>query len=226
MRYQESTGQSPLTAESMVSKASQLAVESTPGNDDKVLITAFKNGDKEAFQALVQKYESRVFNLCHRMVNDEVESRDLTQEVFLKIYRSIEKYQHNYAFYTWIYRIAVNCCIDYMRKKKRHANTISLSLSYSDSAGDQGKEMEIEDETYVPEQQLQNTELKEMLKVAIGQLSEKLQSIIVLKEIEGFTYEEIAEILNCSRGTVKSRLFRARERLREILAPYVHAGGI
>lgn len=188
--------------------------------NDIDLIAAFKDGDMLAFQTLVEKYENRVYNLCMRMVNDEVESRDLTQEVFLKVYRSIMKYQHTYSFYTWVYRITVNCCIDYIRKKKRRAQTVSLTSHNASEGADPVREHEIPDTTYVPETAMEKSELREMLNSAIGQLSEKLQSIIVLKEIEGFTYEEIAEILDCSRGTVKSRLFRARERLKEILTQY------
>ncbi|MBI3993614.1 MAG: sigma-70 family RNA polymerase sigma factor [Candidatus Lambdaproteobacteria bacterium] len=194
---------------------------SNTDHGDFELIAAFKAGDKLAFQALVQKYESRVYNLCLRMVNDEVESQDLTQEVFLKVYRSILRYQHTYSFYTWVYRITVNCCIDYMRRRKRHAHTVSLTSSSNADGNEQGKDQDVPDSTHVPQATMEKNELREILNNAIAQLSEKLQSIIILKEIEGFTYEEIAEILNCSRGTVKSRLFRARERLKELLSPYV-----
>ncbi|NIP72447.1 MAG: sigma-70 family RNA polymerase sigma factor [Gammaproteobacteria bacterium] len=190
---------------------------------DDVLIAAFKEGDHTAFQELVLKYEQRVYNHCLRMVNDEVESYDLTQEVFLKVFRKIKNYEHTYAFYTWLYRITVNCCIDYLRRKKRHMQSVSLSAGGGSDAGDQGREQEIPDTTFVPEDAAMNQELDAVLHAAIGQLSEKLRSIIILKEIEGFSYEEIADVLGCSRGTVKSRLFRARERLKELLADYVNA---
>ena len=127
------------------------------------------------------------------------------------------------TFAPWVYRIAVNCCIDYMRKKKRNAHTVSLTISLDTESGEQGKEQDIADLTYAPDAALESRELSDMLHAAIGQLSEKLQAIIILKEIEGFTYDEIAEILDCSRGTVKSRLFRARERLKELLAPVIAA---
>lgn len=190
---------------------------------DDALIAAFKEGDHSAFQELVLKYEQRVYNHCLRMVNDEVESYDLTQEVFLKVFRKIKNYEHTYAFYTWLYRITVNCCIDYMRRKRRHIQGVSLSGGQSDDAADAGREQDIPDDTFVPDTALLNQELDEVLRAAIGQLSEKLRSIIILKEVEGFSYEEIADVLGCSRGTVKSRLFRARERLKELLADYVNA---
>lgn len=192
--------------------------------DDACLIIAFKEGNSDAFQALVRRYEDRVFNLCLRMVNDEVESADLTQEVFLKVYRSIGNYQHNHAFYTWVYRIAVNACIDCLRKRKRHAHTISLCIAGREDQGDGGRELDIPDASGIPDALLEQAQLRDKMMEAIGQLSEKLRTIILLKEVEGFTYEEISDVLECSRGTVKSRLFRARERLREILGPAMAAG--
>ena len=190
---------------------------------DDELISAFKAGDHSAFQELVLKYESRVYNHCLRMVNDDVESYDLTQEVFLKVFRKIKNYEHTYAFYTWLYRITVNCCIDYLRRKRRHIQSVSLSNSPLDDSGESGREQDVPDTTFVPDTALLNRELDDVLRNAIGQLSEKLRSIIILKEVEGFSYEEIADVLGCSRGTVKSRLFRARERLKELLADYVSA---
>jgi RNA polymerase sigma-70 factor (ECF subfamily) len=183
----------------------------SPRKDDE-LIAAFKDGDHSAFQDLVLRYEQRVYNHCLRMVNDEVESYDLTQEVFLKV-----------AFYTWLYRITVNCCIDYLRRKRRHIQGVSLTSAGTDESGESGREQDIPDSSFVPDDVLLNRELDQVLHRAIGQLSEKLRAIIILKEVEGFSYEEIAEVLGCSRGTVKSRLFRARERLKELLADYVNA---
>lgn len=192
-----------------------------PVRKDDELISSFKEGDTSAFQELVLKYEQRVYNHCLRMVNDEVESYDLTQEVFLKVFRKIKNYEHTYSFYTWLYRITVNCCIDFLRRKKRHIQGISLSGNIHDDSSEAGKEQDIPDHTFIPEDALVNKELSEVLQAAINQLSEKLRSIIILKEVEGFSYDEIAEVLECSRGTVKSRLFRARERLKDLLADYV-----
>jgi len=190
---------------------------------DDELITSFKDGDHSAFQELVLKYEQRVYNHCMRMVGDEVESDDLTQEVFIKVFRKIHNYEHTYSFYTWLYRITVNCCIDYLRRKKRQIQGVSLSGSGLDDGMDSGREQDIPDSSFVPDTALLNQELDGVLQNAIGQLSEKLRAIIILKEVEGFSYEEIADVLGCSRGTVKSRLFRARERLKELLADYVEA---
>jgi RNA polymerase sigma-70 factor (ECF subfamily) len=198
---------------------SRVAAESRA--HDHSLIVAFKAGDRAAFSDLVLKYEQRVYNHCLRVVGDEQESQDLTQEVFLKVFRSMKNYEHTYAFYTWLYRITVNCCIDHLRKKRKRAQEVSLTPHSDESAGDRMQEHAIADETFVPDKTLLNQELRDVLHSAIAQLSEKLRVIIVLKEIEGFSYDEIGEILSCSRGTVKSRLFRARERLKELLASYV-----
>jgi len=188
---------------------------------DHELVAAFKAGDQAAFEELWLKYEQRVYNHCLRMVGDEEESHDLTQDVGIKVIRNIKNYEHTYAFYTWLYRITVNCCIDFLRKKRRHAQEVSLTPNSEDESADQVREHTIPDETFVPDKTLLNRELSEVMNAAIAQLSEKLRAIIVLKEVDGFSYEEIADILECSRGTVKSRLFRARERLKEILGPYV-----
>ena len=220
----------PHEGESAVGQEPETALElEGPGaqqpafRKDDALIVSFKGGDHAAFQELVLKYEQRVYNHCLRMVGDEVESDDLTQEVFIKVFRKIHNYEHTYSFYTWLYRITVNCCIDYLRRKRRQIQGVSLSGSGLDDSSDAGREQDIPDTTFVPDTTLLNQELDGVLRRAIAQLSEKLRAIIILKEVEGFSYEEIAEVLGCSRGTVKSRLFRARERLKELLADYVEA---
>ena len=190
---------------------------------DAELINAFKEGDQTAFQDLVLKYEQRVYNHCLRMVGDDVESYDLTQEVFIKVFRKIKNYEHAYSFYTWLYRITVNCCIDFLRKKKRTVQGISLTAANTTEGIEAGRDHDIPDQSFLPDAYLENLELSDVLKEAIGGLSEKLRVIVILKEVEGFSYEEIADILGCSRGTVKSRLFRARERLKEVLSGYVES---
>ena len=192
--------------------------------EDQALIAALKLGDGEAFRALVLKYERQVYNHCLRMVYDEEESYDLAQEIFLRVFRNIGNYQHNFTFYTWLYRITVNCCIDYLRKRKRQPPSVSLSQPIGgERAREAAREQDVPDETYLPDKSALNRELGQVLDRALAKLSVKLREIIVLKEVEGLSYEEIAEILNCSRGTVKSRLFRARERLKELLGPYFAA---
>lgn len=191
-------------------------VEALPLNDREI-IAAIRNGDTSAFELLVRKYESRVFHHCLRMVGDREESTDLTQEVFLKVFRNIHKYEHGFAFYTWLYRITANCCIDYFRNSKRKIKKISLSQLDGNSQQENARDYEIPDGRFGPELNLMNTELRDILNNAVGQLSENLRSTIILKEIEGFSYAEIAEISECSIGTVKSRMHRAREELKDSL---------
>ena len=186
--------------------------------DDQRIIVILKIGDFSSFPALIRKYERQVYNHCLRMVHDPEESYDLTQEIFLRVYRNIGSYQHRYSFYTWLYRITVNCCIDYIRKRRRQPRLVSLSLPPVAGKPNDAGQREIPDGSRGPERNAMGRELGDILNAAIDQLSDKLRSIFILKEIEGFSYDEIAEILRCSRGTVKSRLFRARVRLRQLLA--------
>jgi RNA polymerase sigma-70 factor (ECF subfamily) len=197
----------------------QAAAESRA--EDHELIAAAKAGDERAFGKLMRKYEERVQNHCMRIVGDEQESEDLKQEVFVKVFRSLPNYEHTYAFYTWMYRITQNCCIDRIRKIKRQALEISLTPGPDEEGMDAPREHAIPDETYVPEKAALNNELKAAIESALAKLSPKLREIIVLKEQDGLSYEEIGAMLRCSRGTVKSRLFRAREKLQGLLAPYV-----
>ena len=188
---------------------------------DREIITAIQQGDSSAFRYLVEKYESRVFHHCVRMVGNREDSADLTQEVFLKVFRNIHKYEHAYTFYTWLYKITSNCCIDYLRSSKRKIKKVQLSEMDNWDQGESGKDYDRPDETYGPEHTMLNAELREMLNEAVASLSESLRTTILLKEIEGYSYAEIAEISACSIGTVKSRMHRAREELQGSLAPYL-----
>ncbi len=192
-----------------------------PPRSDREIIAAIRDGDCSAFECLVTKYENRVYHHCLRMVGDREESVDLTQEVFLKVFRNIHKYEHAYAFYTWLYKITVNCCIDYLRNSKRKIKKVPLHQVDNWDQPDSGKDQDIPDEKFHPENQFMNLELRNILNMAVGQLSENLRSTILLKEIEGFSYAEIAQISACSIGTVKSRMHRAREELKSLLTPYL-----
>lgn len=209
------------TAQSRTEADAQVAAQSRAEDHD--LISAAKAGDERAFARLMRKYEERVQNHCMRIVGDEQEAEDLKQEVFVKVFRNLPNYEHTYAFYTWMYRITQNCCIDRIRKIKRQAQEISLTPRPDEDGQDTPQEHTIPDETYVPEKEALNNELKSAIDAALAKLSPKLREIIVLKEQEGLSYEEIGALLHCSRGTVKSRLFRAREKLQGLLAPYVRS---
>jgi len=182
--------------------------------DDLPLIDRFKGGDQSAFEELVLKYQDRIYNLCRHMLGNTHEAEDAAQDTFLKAYVKLKDFKPEASLYTWLYRIAVNTCLDY---KKR-----PLWESLLRKAG--------EDEEYIlepladepsPEKLYESKQLGLALRKSLGKLSLKLRTVIILKEIEGLSYEEIADILDVSIGTVKSRISRAREELKELMKNYV-----
>ena len=141
---------------------------------------------------------------------------------YKKVFKKIHKYEHAYGFYTWLYRITVNCCIDYLRKANRKIKTVPLAQLDHWDQSESARDQEIPDEKFCPESEFWNMELRDILNNAVSKLPEILRSAIVLKHIEGFSYAEIAAIFNCSIGTVKSRMHRAREELKMRLTPYLN----
>lgn len=190
--------------------------------NDYELIRASKLGDHESFNILLMKYGTRVYNHCRRIVGDEAECADLTQEVFLKVFRNLENYEHAYSFYTWLYRITVNTCIDQMRRKRRRISEVSLTHGDRSERWDNEMEQEIPDESFCPEERMMNLELGAEITKAMEKLPPRLRSYIILKDVEGFTYSEIASIFDCSPGTVKSSLFNARHKLKDLLGAYMN----
>lgn len=165
----------------------------------KTYITLFSEGDENAFYKIVDGYKDEIFNLCYRILNDYDDADDVAQEVFIRMYKSVVKFQFQSSFSTWLYRISVNCCYSYI-KKNRKSNVSALPDSF-----------EIADERNG------DSYYSDLVREALTKLEAKQRTLIVLRDIKGLSYEEIAEILKVSIGTVKSRLNRAREKLREIL---------
>jgi RNA polymerase sigma-70 factor (ECF subfamily) len=174
--------------------------------DDSDLIGRFKKGDPSAFEAVVRKYQDRVYNLCRYMLRDPRDAQDAAQDAFLKAYKALKDFRPDSSLYRWIYRIAVTTCLDYRRKSRREVLSRSEPLS-EDLSSDEP----------IPEQHCQSGEIPDSLQLALQKLPEKLRATIVLREIENLSYEEIAEVLHTSSGTVKSRISRAREQLRHLL---------
>jgi len=179
-------------------------------NDDFDLISSFKRGDKSAFEEIVLRYQDRIYNLCIYMLGNIHEAEDVAQDTFIKAYQNLNKFKPASSFYTWLYRIAVNTCIDYKRKP------LLESLFKSSKEGDEFV-VDHPADSPSPERLYGSKEIGNAIQLALGRLSEKLRTGIVLKEIEGFSYEEIAEVLGVSIGTVKSRISRAREELKKLL---------
>ena len=166
--------------------------------NENILIKRAVKGDNTAFETLMEKYMGVIYNIALRMAASRDDADDMTQEIMLKIFRSIDSFKGNSKFSTWIYRVAVNTCLDELKKKK---NKTVLSLD---------KEFEDDDGT-------SQIELKDMVAAAITHLSDEHRAVIVLRDIRGMSYSEIAEIMKCGDGTVKSRISRARAQLKTIL---------
>jgi RNA polymerase sigma-70 factor (ECF subfamily) len=173
--------------------------------DDTDLIRLFRESEISAFEELVRKYQDRIYNLCRYMVRDPREAQDAAQDVFLKAYRGLKDFKPESSLYTWLYRIAVNTCLDYKRRSRREARR-NESLSEDLPSAEPS-----------PDSLCESKEKTEALQAALAKLHAKLRAAIVLREIEGLPYEEIARVLHISVGTVKSRLSRAREELRRIM---------
>lgn len=180
-------------------------------NDEAKLIKQILAGDHDAFARIVNTYEDRVYRLCLRMCGDSEDARDLAQEAFVKAWRGLQFYKQEATFSTWLYRLTSNVCIDFLRQKKRRA---AVSLTVSD---DEAPQLDIPDPTPTPEEQAMDRSARQAVSDAMMQLEEDFRLVLTLRVVEERSYDEIAEIMDLKVGTVKSRLARAREKLRKIL---------
>jgi len=181
--------------------------------NDSELINKAKTGDAKAYEGLLKKYKNSVYNLVYRMVRDVQEAEDLTQEAFIKAFNSLASFNEEYAFSTWLYKIATNNCIDFFRKRKLQTYSLDKPIQYKDSE----IQHEIPDPDLNPEKSILARERSNMIQEAIQTLPEKYYTAIVLRHNDEKSYEEIAEILDLPLGTVKARIFRAREMLNKVL---------
>ncbi len=180
--------------------------------EEKLLIKRVKNGDVDAFEEIIALYEKKVFGIIYQITKNQNEIEDLAQEVFIKIYKNIDKFQGNSSLYTWIYKITVNLCLDELRKKKE-----VIYLDEKISVNDSEIELQLPSKEKNQEQQYEEKELKEKMQNAIDKLPDKQKMMIILRDIKGLTYEEISEITDIKLGTVKSQINRARLKLKELL---------
>lgn len=185
-------------------------------HEDLQLVRRCQEGEIEAFRHLFEKYQARIFNTVYALLGNREDADDCTQEVFLRAYRSLSAFRGQSEFYTWLYRIAVNLCLDEIKRQQRHPST-SLDQLIADDALNWAELLQhgVKD----PAEQAESAELEEMIRQLLNALPPEQRAALVLKEIDGFSYEEICDILRCSMGTVKSRLFRARAQLKELLWP-------
>lgn len=169
-------------------------------------------GDANAFEELVVRYQSQIYQLCFRMTGNADDAQDMTQETFLKAWKHLSGFQFDAAFSTWLYRLASNCCLDYLRGLKRRP-TVSLTVENNEDE----EILDVEDTSPSPEEIAITNEERENLKLAMEQLDDEQRQLLTLRVVNDLSYTQIAEVLNIKEGTVKSRLSRARENLRKKL---------
>jgi RNA polymerase sigma-70 factor (ECF subfamily) len=190
--------------------------------DDFTLVQRVRTGDQRAFKLLVERYQRKVYGVALGMLKDKEEARDIAQEAFIKVYRYVEYFKGDASFYTWLYRITVNICIDSMRRKGSKGNEHlefdeSLQLDTAEAnLGALGTRLGTN-----PQKSALRRELAERITAAIAQIPEAHRQILLLREVEGMSYEDIARTLEIPKGTVMSRLFHARLKMQKILGEYV-----
>jgi len=183
---------------------------------DQVLVERAQSGDKRAFGLLVEKYQRKLGRLLSRMIRDQAEVEDVVQEAFIKAYRALPNFRNESAFYTWLYRIGINTAKNYlvaMGRRPRAVPEIEVEDAENFEDGDELRTID------TPETELMSKQVAKTVNETVASLPEELRTAITLREIDGLSYEEIATLMNCPIGTVRSRIFRARESIAEKLRP-------
>jgi RNA polymerase sigma-70 factor (ECF subfamily) len=185
--------------------------------EDTALVNAYLAGETRSFDALVERYQARLLNFVYRIVGDRERAEDLVQEVFVRVYRHLGRFDRSKKFSTWIYTIASNLAKNELRNRSR--NPLVLFTSMTNGWEDEERPLEFEDPTSRPDDLFRKRHVRELVDSSVAQLPSHHREVFVLREIEGRSYEEIAEITHCNLGTVKSRLNRARNSFAEIIEP-------
>ncbi len=183
--------------------------------DDRDLVDATKQGDREAFRTLFERYHRRAYALAYGVVRQQDDALDIVQDAFIKAHKHLDKFEGTSSFYTWLYRIVMNLAIDHLRKHRR-VKPVELDEQHLAEAGD---------DTLLPKllggnpgRALLDKEIRERIDAALGELSENHRAVLVMRELEGLSYEEMAQAMGCSKGTIMSRLFHARKNMQRRLA--------
>jgi RNA polymerase sigma-70 factor (ECF subfamily) len=185
---------------------------------DQQLVERAQRGEKHAFELLVSKYQRKLARLLSRFIRDATEVEDVTQEAFIKAYRALPSFRGDSAFYTWLYRIGINTAKNYLVAMGRRAPTTTEFDSEEAESFEDGDQLR---DLNTPENLLMSKQVAETVNQTLAELPEELRTAITLREIEGLSYEDIANIMNCPIGTVRSRIFRAREAIAERLKPMI-----
>ncbi len=183
---------------------------------DQLLVERVRDGDKQAFDLLVAKYQRRLMRLLSRIVHDPAEAEDVVQETFIKAYRALRHFRGDSAFYTWLYRIGINTAKNHLATQGRRTSTFTDADSEQAETFGDGEHLR---DINTPESMLASKQIAQTVNAAMDALPVDLRTAIALREIEGLSYEEISDIMACPIGTVRSRIFRAREVIAEKLRP-------
>ena len=182
--------------------------------DDHRLVAQAQAGDQQAFEMLVQQYQRRVYGVAFGMLHNAEDAMDVTQEAFIKVHRYLGRFKGTSSFFTWLYRITVNLCIDHLRRQ-----TKAHTVDYDDALdhGDEGDGVLPWSADHDPGRTLERKELRAQIEQALSKLSPNHRAVIVMREVEGLSYTEMADVMECSKGTIMSRLFHARRRMQVAL---------
>jgi RNA polymerase sigma-70 factor (ECF subfamily) len=191
--------------------------EKLRSEDDGTVVSAFLGGEERAFQELVERYQTRLLNFIYRTIGDREKAEDLVQEVFIRVYRHIHRFDRSKKFSTWVYTIASNLAKNELRNRSR--NPLVLFQTIKSNWEDEERPLQFEDTTARPDDLFRKRHLRQLVEDTVAQLPEHHRQVFVLRELEGKSYEEIAEITDCNLGTVKSRLNRARNAFASIIEP-------
>ena len=202
----------------MAEPATNIEAEPPAAADDMSLVSRSRRGEMAAYDELVRRYQERIYATMYHMTSNHEDANDLAQESFIKAYQALKTFKGDSSFYTWLYRIAVNKAINFIKQRR---NRISMSLNDLDVQVEHDPDLVALISHKTPRREAGLAELQEKLNAAILKLSEQHRAVVVLHDIQGLPHEEIAETMGCNVGTVRSRLFYARQQLQGLLAEYL-----
>lgn len=193
-------------------------VDAAPAPDDRLLVSRAQAGDSEAYDALIRRYQERIYATIYHMTSNHEDAADLAQETFVKAYRALKSFKGDSSFFTWIYRIAVNKTINFLKQRRRRGQ---MSLNDLDFNAEHDPDVVALISERTPHREVKLRELQEKLNAAMQQLSEEHRMVVTLHDIQGLRHEQIGELMNCNVGTVRSRLHYARQQLQAYLADWL-----